>query len=179
MVAHPDDCIILAGGFIQKYNNIINFDICYLTYQNQDSRAQELANFWSARKTATEFLGYVDDYRDMEQGISFNASQAESDINRVVKNYDLVVTHAKDGDYGHIHHKFVHDIVAKTSIPKVYFANTEVYNNKIVEKSWYTLEEIPLHSDVVKDEWSYLTGEYYYNITEDAHQIIYENTNTR
>jgi LmbE family N-acetylglucosaminyl deacetylase len=179
IVAHPDDCIILAGGFIQKYNNIIDFDICYLTYQKQDSRAQELANFWSARKTATEFLGYVDDYRDMEQGISFNTAQAESDINRVVENYDLAVTHAKDGDYGHIHHKFVHDIVAKTSIPKVYFANTEVYNNKIVEKSWYTLEEIPLHSDVVKDEWSYLTGEYYYNITEDAHQIIYENTNTR
>ena len=180
IVAHPDDCAILAGGFIQRYKSKINFDICYLTYRDQDSRARELAKFWLARDIDTQFLGYVDDYRDMEHGISFDTAQAELDIIRVVKkNYDLVVTHAKDGDYGHIHHKFVHECVTKIDVPKVYFANTEVYNNKIVEKSWYTLDEIPLHSEVVKDEWSYLTGEYYYNITEDAHQILYENTNTQ
>ena len=179
MVAHPDDCIILAGGFIQRHSKFIDFDICYLTYSDNDNRAIELKNFWQQRNIQTRFLGYIDDYRDMERGISFDQTQAEKHIRRVTQGHDLVLTHAEDGDYGHVHHKFVHKVVAKTDVSKVYFSNTEAYNNKIVEKSWYTLKEIPLHSDVVKDEWSYQTGEYYYNITEAAYDKLYENINTR
>lgn len=179
MVAHPDDCIILAGGFIQRHSKFIDFDICYLTYSDNDDRAIELKNFWQQRNIQTRFLGYIDDYRDMERGISFDQTQAETHIRQVTQGHGLVLTHAEDGDYGHVHHKFVHKVVAETDVPKVYFSNTEAYNNKIVEKSWYTLKEIPLHSDVVKDEWSYQTGEYYYNITEAAYDKLYENINTR
>ena len=179
VVAHPDDCIILAGGFIQRYYKTIDFEICYLTYTNLSDRGKEIAEFWRKRNIPTRFLGYVDDHRDMERGISFDRVQARGYIERAVIGYDFVLTHAEDGDYGHVHHKFVHNCVAQTDKAKVYFSNTEAYNNKIVEKSWYTLDEIPLHSDVVKDEWSYQTGEYYYNITNEAYEIIHENFNTR
>lgn len=179
VVAHPDDCIILAGGFIQRYHSTINFDICYLTYTQDSDRGKEVSEFWKKRNIHTRFLGFLDDYRDMERGISFDKIQAQDYLLRATKGYDFVLTHAKDGDYGHVHHKFVHDCVDETDVSKVYFANTNVYNIKIVEKSWYTLDEIPLHSDVVKDEWSYQTGEYYYNITNNAYDTIHENFNTR
>ena len=43
VVAHPDDCIILAGGFVEAFKETTNFDICYLTYTNQSDRGSEIA----------------------------------------------------------------------------------------------------------------------------------------
>ena len=179
VVAHPDDCIILAGGFVEAFKETTKFDICYLTYTNLSDRGREIAEFWRKRDVSTRFLGYIDDHRDMERGISFDRVQARGYIERAVKAYDFVLTHAKDGDYGHIHHKFVHQCVAQTGKPAVYFGNTNLYNFSVSIEPFYTLDEIPLHRDVVKDELSYQTNRYYYNITEEARNFINENFNPR
>ena len=72
MVAHPDDCVIFAYSFMHQYRQL-DWTVCYLTYTESDARGHEFAEFWQRRGVATKFLGYVDDYRDIEANkISFD-----------------------------------------------------------------------------------------------------------
>ena len=80
LVAHPDDCVIFAYSFMHNHPEL-HWTICYLTYTEQDPRGAELAEFWSRRRIPTQFLGYVDDYRDIENcRLSFDAGEAHQAI---------------------------------------------------------------------------------------------------
>ena len=75
MVAHPDDCVIFAYSFIHHYPQF-DWTVCYLTYTEHDARGCEFAKFWRARGVATNFLGYIDDYHDLETGVcSFDTAK--------------------------------------------------------------------------------------------------------
>ena len=60
----------------------------------------------------TKFCGLEDHYRDNEAGklITWNPSEASDKLVAQCLGYDLIVTHGAKGEYGHIHHKFVHDV---------------------------------------------------------------------
>lgn len=152
MVAHPDDCVIFAYGIIQKYPNL-DWTICYLTYNDQDPRGQELVEFWNKRNVKTKFLGYIDDWHDIEhKQISFDEANAWIDIQEAVHNYDFVITHDADGDYGHLHHIFVHQAVADWHPNMITFAKVNKGNVQYtVASDSYTLDELPLHQTVVVD----------------------------
>ena len=86
MVAHPDDCVIFAYSFMHHYKQL-DWTVCYLTYTEQDARGREFANFWQQRGVSTKFLGYVDDYRDIEaKRISFDTAAAAKDIQQAIKD---------------------------------------------------------------------------------------------
>jgi LmbE family N-acetylglucosaminyl deacetylase len=150
MVAHPDDCVIFAYSYIHNHPEM-DWRICYLTHAEWEPRAQEFRQFWNRRNIPTIFLGYRDDYRDIEnKSISFDAEQARREINNIIQDYDLVLTHDELGDYGHIHHVFVHDCV-KTHPRLVTFAP---HNQGIVALSvppgTYTIEELPQHGEIIQ-----------------------------
>ncbi len=44
---------------------------------------------------------------DPKHPLDIRTQLEELDINQ----YDLIITHGKDGDYGHVHHKSVHQVV--------------------------------------------------------------------
>jgi hypothetical protein len=150
MVAHPDDCVIFAYSFMHHYPQF-DWTVCYLTYTEQDARGQEFAKFWKARRVETKFLGYVDDYHDLETGIcSFDIALATESIRQVINNQDLVLTHDRHGDYGHLHHKFIHNVVSDNHSHIVTFAGTGKGNVKYtIEPGVYSLDEFPLHRDIV------------------------------
>jgi LmbE family N-acetylglucosaminyl deacetylase len=150
MVAHPDDCVIFALSYIHNHPEM-TWRICYLTYCEWESRAQELKEFWQRRSIPCIFLGYTDDYRDIEnKQISFNAEQARREISNIIQEYDLVLTHDEHGDYGHIHHQFVHDC-AKTHPRLVTFAKLNQGTVTFtVPPGTYTIDELPLHGSVVQ-----------------------------
>lgn len=151
MVAHPDDCVIFAYSFI--YNNPqFDWTIGYLTYTANSDRGAELAKFWSARNISTEFLGFVDDYRDIKEGqVSFNSEAAKSAISLLVKQYDLVLTHNEAGEYGHIHHCFVHESAKNNIKHLVTFADVDSGNVSYqVPSTAYSSDELPKHRDIVK-----------------------------
>jgi len=150
LVAHPDDCVIFAYGFIHSHPKL-EWTICYLTYTEHDSRGQELMQFWNQRSIHTQFLGYVDDYRDIEhEKISFDTVQAEQAIHRICHAHDLILTHDAKGDYGHIHHKFVHDSVPADHRHVITFAapglGTDTYT---IPDGAYRLDELPLHGHII------------------------------
>jgi LmbE family N-acetylglucosaminyl deacetylase len=75
VVAHPDDCVIFARPFIEQYSKF-EWTILYLTYTSYDSRAMEMTAYWRKRNVITVNLGFIDDYRDMENNlVSFNTAQ--------------------------------------------------------------------------------------------------------
>lgn len=149
IVAHPDDCVIFAYGFIHNHP-MYDWTICYLTYTANDPRGAEFDTFWKRRNIKTKFLGYVDDWHDIEaKQISFDKESAQRDIQSAMADQDLVLTHDADGDYGHLHHVFVNRATA-THPNRVTFAGPGQGNVKYsVPQDAYRLDEIPLHQDIV------------------------------
>lgn len=150
LVAHPDDCVIFAYSFIHAHPQL-DWTVCYLTYTEHDYRGSELAKFWRRRCIATRFLGYVDDWHDIEnKAVSFDATAARQDIENLCGEYDVVLTHDAEGDYGHIHHRFVHDSVPKSHPHIVTFAppnqGTDSYT---IPAGVYSVDELPQHGEIV------------------------------
>jgi hypothetical protein len=149
MVAHPDDCVIFGYSYMHNHPEM-KWTICYLTYSEWDPRGRELKEFWHRRGIACVFLGYTDDYRDIEnKKISFNEEQAREEIGNIVQSYDLVLTHDEDGDYGHIHHVFVHEC-AKSHPNLVTFARPGEGKTYTLPASIYSVDELPMHGNIVK-----------------------------
>jgi hypothetical protein len=160
VVAHPDDCVIFARPFIEQYSEF-EWTILYLTYSSYDPRAMEMTAYWRRRNVSTVNLGFVDDYRDMENNlVSFNAEQAQREIFNISDKYDLLLTHNSDGDYGHIHHTFVSNSVQPVPKPKVYFAKYEQSNMECCAASNINLTELPLHREVVSSFENINVGRY-------------------
>lgn len=149
LVAHPDDCIIFAYSYIYNHPEL-DWTIGYLTYTETDFRGAEFKRFWQQRGIPTVFLGYVDDYRDLDSGvISFDTESARNDIVELCEKYDVILTHDANGDYGHLHHRFVHDSVPAT-VPKITFARPGTGTTYSVPTNAYDLVELPLHWEVIK-----------------------------
>lgn len=150
MVAHPDDCIIFAYSFMYAHANL-DWTVCYLTYKEDDYRGSELKAFWDRRNIKTKFLGYVDDWHDIEnKQISFDQARAWIDIQESVSTHDIVLTHDQDGDYGHLHHKFVYDAVADYHPNIVTFAGINKGNVKYtIPNETYDVSELPNHRSVI------------------------------
>lgn len=170
IVAHPDDCVIFAWPLMRKYSEL-DWSIVYLTYRDQDPRAQEMRRFWEQYSVPTHFCGFVDDYRDLEtQSISFDINEARQELLDRASMFDLIVTHNRDGDYGHLHHQFVHDCLTCVPIPQIYFAST--FNNNCVVESLeqHDLECLPLHRSVIEGFQDRYTGRYF--ITPAAQKVL-------
>jgi hypothetical protein len=150
LVAHPDDCVIFGYSYMHNHPEM-TWTICYLTYSEWNPRGRELKEFWYKRGIACIFLGYTDDHRDIEnKKISFNQEQARREIGNIIKPYDLVLTHDEHGDYGHIHHEFVHHC-ARQHPNLVTFAPPGQGREYTLPPGTYSLEELPLHGNIVRD----------------------------
>ena len=173
VVAHPDDCIIFAYSFMHQYKEL-DWTVCYLTYTEQDVRGKEFAEFWQRRNVKTQFLGFVDNWHDIENcKISFDETQARLDIARAIFNQDIVISHDINGDYGHIHHKFVHDCVRHHPALVTFAAPGKGNARFVIGPGIYELSEIPEHKDIVA---SFHTTEHVneYLISENVEHNILE-----
>jgi LmbE family N-acetylglucosaminyl deacetylase len=150
MVAHPDDCVIFALSYIHNHPEI-SWHICYLTYCECEPRARELKEFWAKRNIPCIFLGYIDDYRDIEnKKISFNEEQARREISNIIQPYDMVLSHDQEGDYGHIHHRLVHSAVKQHPNVVTFAPPGEGTVTLTVPPDTYTIDELPLHGEIVR-----------------------------
>lgn len=150
LVAHPDDCVIF--GYSYMYNHPeIKWTVGYLTYTEQEARGHEFQQFWHRRGVTTVFLGFEDDWRDNEQKkfTRWSEEQAEQACWRLARDFDIVLTHDEVGDYGHIHHILVHRAV-QWHQRLVTFAKINQGKKYSLPHDAYSLDELPLHADVIK-----------------------------
>ena len=153
MVAHPDDCVIFAYSLMHHFDRL-SWHVGYLTYQHTDTRAQELDGFWRRRGVSTSFLGFVDDYHDIElDRPSFDTNAARDAIHNLVQDADVIVTHNSEGDYGHPHHSFVHRCVSLLCHDHVitFAAPGQGTHHLEIDPPDYHEAELPLHWSVIKD----------------------------
>lgn len=175
LVAHPDDCVIFAWPFIEAHPEF-EWTIVYLTYRETEPRAQEVTTYWDRRSIVTAFMGHKDDFYDQQTG-KFNFWEPKLVAENVkinVEAYDpaLILTHNADGDYGHIHHMFVHRIANSIDKPKVYFASTFNYNKEYQVVTPVATDELPLHKEVIEGFQDRNIGRYI--VTPEAELILKE-----
>lgn len=151
MIAHPDDCVIFAYSFMHHYPDF-EWTVCYLTHHKDDYRGREFFEFWNRRNIPTKFLGFTDSWEIVKTGeLGFDPEDAANDIIESIKDQDLILTHDHNGDYGHIHHKFIHRVVADNHTHIVCFAGPNKGNAKYsIEPGVYSLDEFPHHREVVE-----------------------------
>jgi LmbE family N-acetylglucosaminyl deacetylase len=172
LVAHPDDCVIFAWPFIEAHPEF-KWTIIYLTYTFSDPRAREISAYWSKRSISVGFLGMTDDWQYVKnEELGFDPQIAEKDIINSASKYDLILTHFEDGEYGHIHHKFVNTVARQIDKPKVYFANNFNYNTEYTVVEPAATEELPLHKEVVEGFLDRNRGRYI--VTPEAELILKE-----
>lgn len=175
VVAHPDDCIIFGYPFVHNHPEF-SWDIVYLTYTDKDDRAKEVRAFWDKRCIPTTFLGNLDYYEFVERGeLGFDGAEAYNQLQDIAQGYKLILTHNVDGDYGHLHHKFVHESIKDIAIPQIYFASTFNLNYECTCPD-YGLEDLPLHREVIEGFQDRLTGRYI--VTDSARKYVWQESTT-
>ena len=175
VVAHPDDCVIFAWPLI-KMAPSFKWTIIYLTYDESHIRAKEVQYNWGEENIETKFCGLEDHYRDNEAGklITWNPSEASDKLVAQCLGYDLIVTHGAKGEYGHIHHKFVHDVMETIDTPKIYFEDQDQANLIVTPEMYFNkqpnLDTWSEHREVIEMFKDRTTGNY--KVSADAQSIL-------
>jgi LmbE family N-acetylglucosaminyl deacetylase len=120
IVAHPDDETIWMGGTLLR-SNMKKTIIC-LCRKNDKDRAPKF-------RKACKILnaeGHISNLDDFEKGY-YKKLSTQDIINRILeitknKKYDYLFTHNKNGEYGHIRHKEIHNAVVEMLNKKLLLA---------------------------------------------------------
>ncbi len=109
IIAHPDDETIWMGGTIlkNKHDEWTIIALCRKNDKDRKPKFMKVCKFYNAK-------GFISDLDDSEDG-KFKDVKIEDIKERILKHvekkYDAVYTHGKNGEYGHIRHREVHEAV--------------------------------------------------------------------
>jgi LmbE family N-acetylglucosaminyl deacetylase len=112
VVAHPDDETLWAGGFLAEHPGTTV--ICCTIPRRDPERALK---FYSACKKLRAFPILLP---IMEELPSDELKHLDLLKDVHIDDYDWIMTHNEKGEYGHIHHKSVHDWVKKNTNNQMY-----------------------------------------------------------
>lgn len=109
IVAHPDDESLWGGSHLMDGGYFV---VC-LTHGNDKKRSKEFKAVMRNSCNQGLLLYYPDKVFGRRDNWEKVEDSIEKDINQIIqwKNWDMIVTHNENGEYGHIHHKKTHDIV--------------------------------------------------------------------
>ena len=118
IVAHPDDEAIFGGGHLAEEDYFV---IC-LTNGYNSTRTNEFYRVLSASNDKGIILSYPDtigngvrsDWKNVEKGLL-----QDLELLLTYKDWDIVVTHNPQGEYGHQHHKLTNKYVTDLFVEKV------------------------------------------------------------
>ncbi|MEY8391894.1 PIG-L family deacetylase [Lachnospiraceae bacterium 45-W7] len=110
-VAHPDDELLWGGRHLLEDDYLV---VC-LTRGNDKVRRAEFEAVLSASGDKGLILSYPDKIGRRRSDWKLWRKNIEADIAAVLKykNWELVVSHNEDGEYGHQHHIMTHESVEK------------------------------------------------------------------
>lgn len=112
IVAHPDDESIFAGNLLIRDNS---WEVIVVTGESNYTRKKELSLVMdSISNRSFKCLNFRDKINE-----SFNEDILSGKLKEIIlkKNYEKILTHNPNGEYGHIQHKSLYDIVSKI-VPK-------------------------------------------------------------
>lgn len=139
IVAHPDDETIWGGGHLTEGGYLV---ICITDGYNK-TRSEE---FFKAVKHTNEsnvpfIMNFPDktfNKRDNWYGIK-DKIEAAVDECLDLKDWELIATHNKEGEYGHIHHKMTSSIVRQE------YKNLDKRSPLYLFGTYYSNKKLPKH----------------------------------
>ena len=114
IVAHPDDDMIWGGGHLIEDNYLV---VC-VTCGGVKTRVEEFHSVMKATNNSYIMLNYPDLTNGKRDDWTAVYSDIEYDIEKIInyKDWNMIVTHNPDGEYGHQHHKMTNKIVTDKSL---------------------------------------------------------------
>ena len=109
IVAHPDDDIIWGGSHLIDDDYLV---VCITCGTNQ-TRVKEFEKVMDATNDDYIMLGYPDKTNGKRDNWSSVYDKITNSLKSIIdyKDWDTVVTHNPEGEYGHIQHKMTSKIV--------------------------------------------------------------------
>jgi len=133
IVAHPDDETIWGGGHLLQDDYLV---VC-ITCGTNSTRVKEIKQAMNYSDDKLIMLGYPDKVWGKRSDWKYEKKDIKKDIKKILnyKNWDLVVTHNPQGEYGHNHHKMTSNIVTDIygKQANLYYFG-KYYKNKTLEK---------------------------------------------
>ena len=109
IVAHPDDDVIWGGGHLSEGGYFV---VCVTNGRNKTRKA-EFEQMLTASNNHGIILEYPDKVLWLRDDWKQVREQISADLSLILgyHDWDLIVTHNADGEYGHQHHIMTHEIV--------------------------------------------------------------------
>lgn len=140
IVAHPDDETIWGGAHLLEENYVV---VC-ITNGNSKNRRREFAKVMEESHSTGIMLTYPDKIRGKRNNWDTCRDKIQENVDQIIskKEWNTVVTHNPDGEYGHIHHQMTSDIVTSTTqnlnlMDKLYYFGKYV-KKKNMDKEEYS-----------------------------------------
>lgn len=136
IVAHPDDDLLWGGGHLMDGDYLV---VC-VTRGYDKVRSEEFRRVIEASGNEHIILSYPDKVAGKRDDWTNVKAKISADLDRIMeyKNWDLIVTHNKDGEYGHQHHKMTHKIV------------TNIYEKEKIKSDFYYFGKYHKKADMDK-----------------------------
>lgn len=141
IVAHPDDETIFGGGMLLNEDG---WKVVVVTdgsgdNNNSEQRLKEFKLVMQYLNVDYEILGFKDDMNK----VLYNDDDVVKKLFPIIvsQNWKKIVTHNEEGEYGHIIHKSVHNIVKKMKPNNLYFFKKSDYK---LEQKLYKRKNILL-----------------------------------
>lgn len=109
IVAHPDDEVIWGGGHLSEGDYFV---VCITCGKNK-TRSREFKKVMEKSGNEGIILSYPDKVNGKRDDWENVRDKILTDLNTIItaKDWELIVTHNQDGEYGHAHHKMLHSFV--------------------------------------------------------------------
>ncbi len=166
IVAHPDDETIWMGNQIlrNKYNWTI-FSLCRSDDPDRCPKFLNVCSYYNAKPIITN----LED--EKLYPIASNKIIELIDKHLKKKEFDIIYTHGKNGEYGHIRHKEIHNAVnkmikdGKLKTKKIIFFNYKKKNDyciAIKNKNYYKLsdEDLKKKKKIITQMYGFKIGSF-------------------
>lgn len=141
IVAHPDDEVIFGGA---QLLNQYGWKVICVTNASEPIRSTEFHSVMKRTSCIYEMWDYLD-----RSNIPFPQDQLTASIKQALaeRTYKMVVTHSKNGEYGHLHHIQIHETVASLTTDFYVFGKGDLLPQDIWQRK---LELINLYQSQEK-----------------------------
>ena len=125
IVAHPDDEYIWGGAHLLTDDWLV----VVITNGDNDTRRAEFESMMEHTGDVGLMLSYPDKVGGSRSNWDYWAGSIRTDLETVIgyRNWEQIVTHNRDGEYGHQHHIYAHKLVVEayrelnSSLPLTFF----------------------------------------------------------
>lgn len=132
IIAHPDDESLWGGAHLAEGNYAV---VC-VTCGIDENREKEFEGAMAEFDNTYIALGYVDKTNGKRDDWSSCYKNIKEDLREVIesKDWNVIVTHNPDGEYGHIHHMMVSEMTTEISNKDKLFYFDKYYSKEDLAK---------------------------------------------